>query len=115
MLIDAEEMVLAVPEVSGPREGTSPGTGRESGREYFPAPLQGSGRAQTGLSRAGIGTGSGLGQAGDAKGLSQTRSLHHPGQAAFRRHLGSMLKALGSIPEHRNLFISFFPPFKSWQ
>lgn len=94
-------------------KAASPGTRWESGREHFP-PLQGAGSAQT---RACPGQGSAQGAASGtqemAEEASQTaQSLPHPGRphssgVDFRHSLGSMLKALGSIPEH---FFFFFSP-----
>lgn len=69
-------------------------------------------------SPAGVSTRSGLGHTGDAR-----RAVHRPPRAFitpgrpqscgvdFRHHLGSMLKGLGSIPEHTtSFFFFFFPP-----
>lgn len=112
MLIN-EEVVLATPVVSGSCEGGIPGHAVGVRQGTFPSWAPGS---RFGTDPPVPGRDQHKGRPRDmAEEVSRTaQSPHHPGRpqscgARFRHHLGSMLKGLGSIPEHTNSLFYFFP------
>lgn len=108
-----EEVVSAAPEVSGSCEGGIPGHTVGVRQGIFPSSVPGS---RFGADPRVPGRDQPKGRPQEMpKEVSRTaQSPHHPGRpqscgARFRHHLGSMLKGLGSIPEHTNSFFIFSP------